>query len=55
MTQEKIYEQVPYEIEKRISEHKLGKMACYTKKRLPVKLVFMQSFVTRCEAVTAEQ
>ena len=42
-------------IEKRISEHRFGKYDCYTAKRLPVKLVFAQTFTTRDEAFAAER
>ena len=34
-------------IEKRISEHHQGKIECYTKQRLPIKVVHVQDFVTR--------
>jgi predicted GIY-YIG superfamily endonuclease len=43
------------DIEKRISEHVAGKLHCYTKKRLPVKVVHVQDFVTRYEALVAER
>ena len=42
-------------IEQRISEHKLGKYSGYTSSRLPVKVVFMQEFGTRYEALCAER
>jgi putative endonuclease len=43
-------------IEKRISEHKQSIYPCsYTKTRLPVEVVFIQSFTTRNEAFIAER
>jgi len=42
-------------IEQRISEHYKNKFPCYTSKRLPVKLVFLQTFGTRDEAFIAER
>jgi len=43
------------DIDKRISEHNQGKINGYTKKRLPVKVVYVQDFMTRDEAINAEQ
>jgi len=43
------------DIERRLSEHFKGEMACYTKKRLPIELVHMQEFPTRYEALSAER
>jgi len=43
------------DIDKRISEHIQGKGSGYTKRRLPVKVVLVQSFMTRDEAINAEQ
>jgi len=43
------------DIEKRIAEHKSKKFSCYTKKRLPITVVFVQEFVTRYEALVAER
>ena len=43
------------DIEKRLCEHYQGKTHCYTTKRLPVKLVYMQSFCSRTEALAAER
>ena len=42
-------------IEKRISEHTLNEYPCYTSKRLPIELVFVQSFGSRDEAFIAER
>ncbi len=42
-------------IEKRISEHHLNEYKCYTSKRLPIDVVFIQSFGTRHEALNAER
>jgi len=43
-------------IEKRICEHENGTYpCCYTKSRLPVKIVFIQGFETRHEAFVAER
>lgn len=41
-------------IEKRISEHKIGKISGYTSSRLPVEVVFVQKFASRYEALSAE-
>ncbi len=43
------------EIEKRISEHMLGPTPSYTSTRLPIKLVFMQDFNSRAEAIDMER
>ncbi|HLW73389.1 MAG TPA: GIY-YIG nuclease family protein [Candidatus Babeliales bacterium] len=43
------------DIEKRISEHEQCKGSGYTKTRLPVKLVYVRDFMTRDEAINAEQ
>ena len=43
------------DIEKRLNEHYQGKSPCYTQKRRPIKLVFMQDFSSRYEALTAER
>jgi predicted GIY-YIG superfamily endonuclease len=42
-------------IEKRIAEHHVNEYPCYTSKRLPVEVVFVQSFATRDEAFNAER
>jgi tRNA/rRNA methyltransferase len=42
-------------IENRISEHRSAKYRGYTSKRLPVDVVFVQSFGTRDEAFNAER
>jgi len=42
-------------IEKRIAEHELGEVPCYTKQRLPIKVVHVKDFVTRYEVLVAEQ
>ena len=42
-------------IEKRISEHQRNEYPCYTSKRLPIEVVFVQSFGTRDEAFIAER
>jgi predicted GIY-YIG superfamily endonuclease len=42
-------------IEKRIIEHQLNVYPCYTSKRLPVEVVFVQLFGTRDEALNAER
>ena len=41
------------EIEKRIAEHMLGSVSCYTSTRLPVELVFIQNFNSRTLRYTA--
>jgi tRNA/rRNA methyltransferase len=43
------------DIEKRISEHEQGRGSGYTKTRLPVRVVYVQDFMTRDEAINAEQ
>jgi predicted GIY-YIG superfamily endonuclease len=43
------------DIEQRLSEHRLGKYNCYTSYRLPITLVFVQSFKTRDEAFQTER
>ena len=42
-------------IEKRILEHKFGKYSGYTSSRLSIKMVFMQTFASRYEALIAER
>ena len=42
------------DIEKRISEHILENGCTYTKKRLPIKLIFSDYFATRKEALVVE-
>jgi predicted GIY-YIG superfamily endonuclease len=42
-------------LEKRIAEHQQGQGAGYTAKRLPVRVVFSESFASRAEALEAEQ
>jgi tRNA/rRNA methyltransferase len=42
-------------IESRISAHNQGFVEGYTKKRLPVTVVYVQCFGTRIEAITAER
>jgi predicted GIY-YIG superfamily endonuclease len=42
-------------IEKRIAEHQANEYHCYTSKRLPVQVVFIQNFATRDEAFNAER
>ena len=42
-------------IEQRMHQHQDGSITGYTSKRLPVELVFMQSFYSRAEALVAEQ
>ena len=43
------------DIEKRVSEHEQGKGSGYRKIRLPVRVVYVQEFMTRDEAINAEQ
>ena len=43
------------DIEKRVLEHHLNKFHCYTSNRLPIEVVFVQSFGTRDEAFNAER
>ena len=42
-------------IEKRISEHKLGKSSGYTSRRRPVQLVYAQCFSSRDDAFRSER
>ena len=42
-------------IEQRIAQHNIGKYCKYTALRLPVELVFMQSFGSRDEAFASER
>lgn len=42
------------DLEKRISDHNAGKGAKYTKPRLPVKLVYFETFDTKEEAMSRE-
>ena len=41
-------------LEKRIADHNAGKGAKYTKTRLPVKLVYHETFETKEEAMSSE-
>ena len=43
------------DLQKRISEHKLGGFCNYTSTRLPVVLVFYQAFTTRDAAFVSER
>ncbi len=42
-------------LEKRIAEHEDNIYECYTSTRLPVKIVFVQEFESRAEAIEAER
>ena len=42
-------------IEKRFSEHNLGINNCYTLKRRPVQLVYVEKLTSRVEALEAER
>ena len=42
-------------IEKRISEHSSNEYPCYTSKRLPAEVAFIQPFGSRDEAFNAER
>lgn len=42
-------------IEQRVSEHRLNQFKCYTSTRLPIEVIFVQSFPTRDEAFNAER
>jgi len=42
-------------IEKRIAEHNLNAYDCYTSSRLPIEVVFIQTFATRGEALESER
>ena len=43
------------DLEKRLSEHQNNFYPCYTSNKLPIALVFNQSFTSRDEAFTAER
>jgi tRNA/rRNA methyltransferase len=43
------------DIERRMSEYAQGKVSGYVKKRLPVKVLYVKDFMTRDEAINAEQ
>jgi len=42
-------------IDKRISEHRQGIVAGYTASRLPIEVVYIETFGTRYEALAAER
>jgi tRNA/rRNA methyltransferase len=42
-------------LEKRIAEHQSGSYECYTSTRLPVKVIYVQTFASRSEALEAER
>ncbi len=42
-------------LEKRIAEHQQNAIPCYTSKRLPVELVFVDEFGSREEALARER
>ena len=42
-------------IDQRISEHNENKFKCYTSSRLPIEVLFVQSFASRDEAFNAER
>ncbi len=42
-------------IEKRISEHESNAYNCYTSSRLPIKVMYVQSFGSRGEALDSER
>jgi predicted GIY-YIG superfamily endonuclease len=42
-------------LEKSLAEHNSGECKCYTATRRPIYLLFSQEFVTREEALSAEQ
>jgi len=42
-------------LERRISEHMNKTYSNYTSERLPIKVVYVQTFATRAEAIDAEQ
>ncbi len=44
------------DLEKRLAEHQSASIpGCYTTRRLPVQLVFLETFATRYEALSAER
>lgn len=42
-------------LEKRIAEHQAGTYECYTSTRLPIKVIYVQEFGSRAEALEAER
>jgi predicted GIY-YIG superfamily endonuclease len=43
------------DIDARISGHRLNKFDCYTSSRLPIEVIFVQTFATRDEAFIIER
>lgn len=43
------------DLERRLAQHNLGTLPCYTRKRRPLRLVYSQEFETRIEALSAER
>ena|SRR5665647_896619 len=43
------------DIEKRLAAHENNAYECYTSSRLPIKLVFVEEFGSRVEAIDAER
>ena len=43
------------DLEKRIAEHQAGICAGYTSSRLPVKVIYVEAFASRAEALEAER
>jgi putative endonuclease len=43
------------DIEKRIADHELNTYDCYTSTRLPIEVVYIQTFGTRGEALESER
>ena len=43
------------DVEKRISEHTINEYDCYTSNRLPIEVMFVQTFGSRDEALSAER
>lgn len=43
------------DFEKRMYEHKQGRIKCYTKTRLPIELVYAEAFDSRDDAFAAER
>ena len=43
------------DIDKRIAEHESNAYDCYTSMRLPIKVMYVQTFATRAEALEMER
>ena len=49
-----LYTGITTDVDRRLEEHRTGKGAKYTKARLPVELVYYETFETKEEAMSRE-